>query len=157
MGHTIKGHLVGLDSLNTLELNGVIAKAVEYSVHHNTYLASQWSASKDKPVSKWQDKSSSRWQDKRPSAAASGGQSSAEPMDLSAISLDNLPSFKDVDPDVVAERFSEKLCLYCGKGPHFAHECRSLLRDDPDHPLLQSKKTSGKGKARGKRPPRGKA
>ena len=73
-------------------------------------------------------------------------------MELGVISKENLPKFKTVSASDVAERFEAGLCLYCGKGPHFVQECRSLLQDDPQNSILKVKPRMGNGRSRGSKP-----
>ena len=154
MGPTIKGFLLTLH-LPTLELKDVIDKSVEFATRNNTYTTDQSSYQKGKKDQGFHSSGRQRYWDHQPGkgAAAGGGASSSEPMELGAISKENLPRFKNVSASDVSSRFEEGLCLYCGKGPHRVQECRSLLRDDPKHPVLVIKAKEGNGETRGKKPP----
>jgi hypothetical protein len=75
--------------------------------------------------------------------------SPATDMDLSVISKENLPTFEGVDEAKVADNFEKGLCLYCGKDNHFVGVCRSLIRDLPQHPAIQTQQGNGGRGGRG--------
>ena len=150
MGQSIKGFLLTLP-LPSFNLAEVISHSLEFATRNNTYTVTEGAhkGKKDRTsgYNKWHSSYSGA------SAAAGGGASASDPMELGVISKENLPKFKNVSDTDVATRFNEGLCLYCGKGPHFVQECRSLLKDDPKHPILKIKKKEGNGKSRGEKPP----
>ena len=155
MGADIKKFLLTLP-VDKLLWQEVVEKSVEFSTRNNTYMG---------PTQERREKHLSpgaqRWWDTRGGGRQTASSSqAAEPMDLSAITKDNLPKFKTVPPAEVFKHLEAGTCLFCGKTSekgenHKVSVCRGLLRAEPNHPILTIKPKEGNGQARGTRPPSG--
>ena len=75
--------------------------------------------------------------------------SQSTPMELGVISKEKLPTFLGVEEAKVLANFEQGLCLYCGKDNHYVGVCRSLIRDHPKHPAIQTRQGNGGRGGRG--------